>query len=211
MAAGLRYNLGMREASGELQKEIRETTRMAPQMAAAAARRDAEAERRHRELRELAEHARDEKKWREALKRIEAAEQARGRQAEDHFRRGCPEALRQIGIEVDEVIPHRLRVRRRSDREYDLAARNGKIALAGEVKVHFQAKHLPRLRDLVSHFREDHPDFVGDRAVYGVACGLAVDRDAAELARRDGLIVLTLDAKARLVTPRKKGFAPKAW
>ena len=128
-------------------------------------------------------------------KRIEEAEEARGRAAEAMFRKSLPAALKKAGMKVDHVEPNRLRL---EDREYDFVARNGKANFVGEVKVRFKAKHLSRLRDLLRQFREDYPEKAGDRPVYGVVCGMVVDDDAADIARKQGLLVVEGRTKAKL-------------
>ena len=134
-------------------------------------------------------------------KRIEEAEEARGRAAEAMFRKSLPAVLKKAGMKVDHVEPNRLRL---EDREYDFVARNGKANFVGEIKVRFKARHLSRLRDLLRQFREDYPEKAGDRPVYGVVCGMVVDDDAADIARKQGLLVVEGRTKAKLrVKPRK--------
>ena len=134
-------------------------------------------------------------------KRIEEAEEARGRAAEAMFRDALPAVLEKAGLKVDHVEPRRLR---KLDREYDFVARNGKANFVGEVKVRFKVKHLSRLRDLLRQFGEDYPEKAGRRAVYGIVCGLAVDEDAAAIARKEGLLVVEGKGAAKLrVKPRK--------
>ena len=128
-------------------------------------------------------------------KRIEEAEEARGRAAEAMFRKALPAALKKAGMKVDHVEPNRLRL---EDREYDFVARNGKANFVGEIKVRFKARHLSRLRDLLRQFREDYPEKAGDRPVYGVVCGMVVDDDAADIARKQGLLVVEGRTKAKL-------------
>ena len=140
----------------------------------------------------------DDKKTRQ---RIEEAEEARGRAAEAMFRDALPAVLEKAGLKVSHVEPRRLRKR---DREYDFVARNGKANFVGEVKVRFRAKHLSQLRGLLAKFREDYPEKAGRRAVYGIVCGLAVDEDAAAIARKEGLLVVEGKGAAKLrVKPRK--------
>ena len=134
-------------------------------------------------------------------KRIEEAEEARGRAAEAMFRKALPAVLKKAGMKVDHVEPNRLRL---EDREYDFVARNGKANFVGEVKVRFKAKHLSQLRGLLAKFREDYPEKAGDRPVYGVVCGMVVDDDAADIARKEGLLVVEGRTKAKLrVKPDK--------
>ena len=139
-------------------------------------------------------------------RRIEEAEEARGRAAEALFRGALPAILKKAGHKVDHVEPRRLKCK---DREYDFVARNGKANYVGEVKVRFRAKHLSRLRDLARQFRLDYPEKAGKRAIYGVVCGLAVDEDAAAIAREEGLLVVEGKGKAKMLAkPRKvRNFA----
>ena len=148
------------------------------------------------EIKEVAQMARDLLEGDEKTrKRIEEAEEARGRAAEAMFRKALPAVLKKAGMKVDHVEPNRLRL---EDREYDFVARNGKANFVGEVKVRFKAKHLSRLRDLLRQFREDYPEKAGDRPVYGVVCGMVVDDDAADIARKQGLLVVEGRTKAKL-------------
>ena len=168
-------------AMRELQAEVQRTT--------------ANVDRMSRKVDALAEG--DEK----TRKRIEEAEEARGRATEAMFRRALPVVLEKAGIKLNEVEPRRLR---KSDREYDFVARNGRARFVGEIKVRFKAKHLSRLRDLLRQFREDYPHKAGRRAVYGIVCGMVVDEDAANIARKEGLLVVEGRTEAELrVHPRK--------
>ena len=120
----------------------------------------AEARQRHAEAMERMDklEAGDRKtRW-----RIEEAEEARGRAAEEMFRGALPALLKKAGMKVDKVEPRRLR---KQDREYDFVARNGAANFVGEVKVRFRAKHLSRLRDLLRQFRNDYPDKAGGRCM----------------------------------------------
>ena len=134
-------------------------------------------------------------------KRIEEAEEARGRTAEAMFRKGLPEALAEIGIKISHVEPRRLR---RQDREYDFVARNGRVNFVGEVKVRFRARDLAQLRSLLAKFREDYPEKAGGRALHGIVCGLVVDDDAASIARKEGLLVVEAKGEVKILAkPRQ--------
>ena len=159
----------------------------------------AEARQRHAEAMERMDKL--EAGDRKTRKRIEEAEEARGRAAEEMFRGALPALLKKAGMKVDKVEPRRLRKR---DREYDFVARNCAANFVGEVKVRFRAKHLSRLRDLLRQFRGDYPDKAGNRAVYGIVCGLVVDEDAANIARAEGLLVVEGKGKLNVrAKPRK--------
>lgn len=151
----------------------------------------------------VAELSDDHKKTRQ---RIEEAEEARGRAAETMFRGALPAVLKKAGHAVEHVEPRRLR---KKDREYDFVARNGKANYVGEVKVRFRVRHLARLRDLARQFRRDYPAKAGERAVYGIVCGITVDEDAANIAREEGMLVVEAKGKAQLrAKPRKvRNFA----
>ena len=133
-------------------------------------------------------------------KRIEAAEKARGRAAEAQFRKVLPGLLAGKGMPVDHVEPRALK---KEDREYDFIARNGRMNFVGEIKVRFRAKDLAQLTRLLVKFREDYPDKAGDRPIYGVVCGMTVDEDAANIARKEGLLVVDGRTEATLRMPAR--------
>ena len=128
-------------------------------------------------------------------RRIEEAEVARGRAAEAMFRKSLPAVLKKAGMKVDHVEPHSLRM---EDREYDFVARNGKANFVGEIKIRFKARHLAQLHRALAKFREDYPEKAGDRPIYGVVCGMVVEDDAADIARREGLLVVEGRTKAKM-------------
>ena len=131
-------------------------------------------------------------------KRIEDAEKARGRAAEALFRKALPGLLAKAGMRVDHVEPRALKV---EDREYDFVARNGRMNFVGEIKVRFRARDLAQLRSALAKFREDCPELAGDRPTYGVVCGMVVDEDAANIARKEGFLVVDGRTKAKLHMP----------
>ena len=131
-------------------------------------------------------------------KRIENAERARGRAAEVLFRKALPDLLAKEGMPVDHVEPRALKV---DDREYDFVARNGRMNFVGEIKVRFRVRDLLQLRGLLAKFREDCPELAGDRPIYGVVCGTIVDEDAANIARKEGFLVVDGRTKAKLHMP----------
>ena len=146
----------------------------------------------------VADLANEDKKTR---KRIEEAEEARGRAAEDWFRESLPKALEKAGYKVDSVEPRRLKGQHH---EYDFVAVNGDSVFVGEVKTRFRAKHIDRLLVSVSRFRKNFPDKAGDRKVFGIVCGMTVDEDAADRARIEGLLVAQAKGKSKvLAKPRK--------
>ena len=150
----------------------------------------------------VADLANEDKKTR---KRIEEAEEARGRAAEDWFRESLPKALEKAGYKVDSVEPRRLKGQ---FCDYDFVAVNGDSIFVGEVKVRFRAKHVSQLKDLADSFRKDFPGKAGDRKVFGIACGMTVDEDAAARARTEGFLVAQAKGKSKvLAKPRKaRGF-----
>ena len=138
---------------------------------------------------------------RKVLKRIEDVEAARGRAIESMFRKSLPLALEKAGLHVDYVEPRRLR---KDDREYDFIARNGKANFVAEIKARFRARDLAQLRSALVKFREDYPEKAGNRPVYGIVCGQVVDEDAANIARKEGLLVVEGKHEAEtLFKPRK--------
>ena len=190
------------------------------EMKAEQAKRDAEqakrdAEHRAEQAKRDAEHRAEQAKrdaerdaWMKRLgesdektrKRIEAAEKARGRAAEAQFRKVLPGLLAGEGMSVDYVEPRALK---KEDREYDFIARNGRMNFVGEIKVRFRAKDLAQLTRLLVKFREDYPDKAGDRPIYGVVCGMTVDEDAANIARKEGLLVVDGRTEANLRMPAR--------
>ena len=190
------------------------------EMKAEQAKRDAEqakrdAEHRAEQAKRDAEHRAEQAKrdaerdaWMKRLgesdektrKRIEAAEKARGRAAEAQFRKVLPGLLAGEGMPVDHVEPRALK---KEDREYDFIARNGRMNFVGEIKVRFRAKDLAQLTRLLVKFREDYPDKAGDRPIYGVVCGMTVDEDAANIARKEGLLVVDGRTEANLRMPAR--------
>ena len=131
-------------------------------------------------------------------KRIEDAEKARGRVAETLFRKSLPGLLAKEGMPVDHVEPRALKV---EDREYDFIARNGRMNFVGEIKVRFRARDLAQLVRLLMKFREDCPELAGDRPTYGVVCGMVVDEEAANIARKEGFLVVDGRTEAKLHMP----------
>ena len=131
-------------------------------------------------------------------KRIEDAEKARGRVAETLFRKSLPGLLAKEGMPVDHVEPRALKV---EDREYDFIARNGRMNFVGEIKVRFRARDLAQLRSALMKFREDCPELAGDRPTYGVVCGMVVDEEAANIARKEGFLVVDGRTEAKLHMP----------
>ena len=131
-------------------------------------------------------------------KRVEDAEKARGRVAEILFRKALPGLLANEGMKVDHVEPRALK---KMDREYDFVARNGRMNFVGEIKTRFRVRDLLQLRGLLAKFRADYPDKAGDRPIYGVVCGMIVDEDAANIARREGFLVVDGRTEAKLHMP----------
>ena len=150
----------------------------------------------------IADISKEDKKTR---KRIEDAEEARGRAAETWFRESLPGALAEAGYKVDFVEPRRLKC---LHHEYDFVAVNGDAVFVGEVKARFRERDIYQLEALAANFRKDFPGKAGDRKVYGIACGLTVDENAAVVARKAGLLVAQAEGKSKvLAKPRKmRGF-----
>ena len=127
-------------------------------------------------------------------------ENARGKRVEALFRKSLPAALEGAGMPVDHVEPRALK---RDGREYDFVARNGKMNFVGEIKSRFRVEDLVQLRGLLASFAEDYPDKAGDRPIYGVVCGTVVDEDAANIARKDGLLVVEGRTETKVQMPTK--------
>ena len=197
------------EMKAEQAKRDAEQAKRDAEMKAEQAKRDAEQAKRDAEYRaEQAKRDAERDAWMKRLgesdektrKRIEAAEKARGRAAEAQFRKVLPGLLAGKGMSVDYVEPRALK---KEDREYDFIARNGRMNFVGEIKVRFRAKDLAQLTRLLVKFREDYPDKAGDRPIYGVVCGMTVDEDAANIARKEGLLVVDGRTEANLRMPAR--------
>ena len=197
------------EMKAEQAKRDAEQAKRDAEHRAEQAKRDAEQAKRDAEHRaEQAKRDAERDAWMKRLgesdektrKRIEAAEKARGRAAEAQFRKVLPGLLAGKGMPVDHVEPRALK---KEDREYDFIARNGRMNFVGEIKVRFRAKDLAQLTRLLVKFREDYPDKAGDRPIYGVVCGMTVDEDAANIARKEGLLVVDGRTEANLRMPAR--------
>ena len=190
------------EMKAEQAKRDAEQAKRDAEMKAEQAKRDAEyrAEQAKRDAERDAWMKRLGESDEKTRKRIEAAEKARGRAAEAQFRKVLPGLLAGEGMPVDHVEPRALK---KEDREYDFIARNGRMNFVGEIKVRFRAKDLAQLTRLLVKFREDYPDKAGDRPIYGVVCGMTVDEDAANIARKEGLLVVDGRTEANLRMPAR--------
>ena len=131
-------------------------------------------------------------------KQVEAEKRERAHATKALFRSALPGLLAKEGMPVDHVEPHMLRI---DDRKYDFVARSGKMNFVGEIKVRFRVRDLALLVRLLMKFREDCPELAGDRPIYGVVCGMVVDEDAANIARKEGFLVVDGRTEAKLHMP----------
>ena len=137
-------------------------------------------------------------------KRIARGEEVCRRAAEEWFRAALPDALAKIGHPVDLVVPRRLKRGYLGHRQYDFIASNRDSVFVGAVAFHFQAEELSRARVLARDFCEDFPRKAAGRKVYAIACGMVVDKDAADFGRQDGLLVAQAENERKMIAkPRK--------
>ena len=146
-------------------------------------------------------------------RRIEEAEASRGRAAEFLFHSDFQRVMEEdAGFALENLS--RLRIKT-NGREYDFFADGWettgwrKVAIVAEVKSRFRASHLDRLRELARSLRGDFPDLIEDSAVYAAAAGMSVDRDAADIARKEGIFVLVPESKTRLKLKGEGKFRPR--
>ena len=195
-----------RDAKRDAKQAAQDAKRDAKQAAQDAKQAERDAKRDAKQAERDAKQAAHVNAWMERLgesdektrKRVEDAEKARGRVAEILFRKALPGLLANEGMKVDHVEPRALK---KMDREYDFVARNGRMNFVGEIKTRFRVRDLLQLRGLLAKFRADYPDKAGDRPIYGVVCGMIVDEDAANIARREGFLVADGRTEAKLHMP----------
>ena len=130
------------------------------------------------------------------------------RGVEDAFAMSFSDIMKdRYGVRLDEVLR---RVRNDNQGpEIDILGLNGKVAVVGEAKIRLKAKSVREFADTVAHFREDFPEH-SRPTIYGVVAGLAVDEDAAALARKRGFVVLCLDG-AVPASSTPKDFRPRPY
>ena len=164
-----------------------------------------------------AEIARAAEADRDRLERLEnEAKESKGhrrnlsRALENSFANSLPRAMKAHNISIQRRNI-RMRARRSNNsREFDFIARNGKLALAGEVKTHLTSEDVRIFFDAINNdFRELFPEYAG-LPVYGVVCGGAIDDDAARAAYKRGFIILQMEG-AELHPATGKKFNPKAY
>ena len=111
------------------------------------------------------------------------------------------------GVALDEVLR---RVQKENHRrEIDILGLNGKVAVVGEAKIRVRQKEVNDFESRLRRFRDDFPEHSRE-TVYGVIAGMAVDEDAADLARKLGLVVLCMDGGVPAPsTP--KNFRPRPY
>ena len=228
-----------KRGDGELMREIRELTRDVKELTAAvkADRRVAKSDPYDLDRR-LAKLVKDSEKSalraeadrdrqveitraaeadRDRLERLEnEAKESKGhrrnlsRALENSFANSLPRAMKAHNISIQR---RNIRMRARKNnhtREFDFIARNGKVALAGEVKTHLTSDDVKIFFDAINNdFRELFPDYAG-LPVYGVVCGGVIDEDAARAAYKRGFIILQMEG-AELHPATGKKFSPKAY
>ena len=131
------------------------------------------------------------------------------RMAEGAFRHNFAELMARFDIPLreDDIL---VRVQKDNNSgEYDLVGVNCDTTVITEVKSRFTAKHITELRGKLARFRLEHPELVRKRLV-GVAAGLSVNPDAADLARKFGFIVLQLNGAA-IASKTPANFTPASY
>ena len=113
---------------------------------------------------------------------------------EDSFAASLPRVMEdahRIIIRHDDI---RMRVRKSNHtREYDFIAPNGNLVLVGEVKTRLtRADVLDFLGSISCDFRTLFPEYKG-MPVYGVVAGVGIDKDAANLACKQGFYILRME------------------
>ena len=150
-----------------------------------------------------------EKSSRELRAEQEGLKRTFARMAEGAFRHNFAELMARFDIPLreDDIL---VRVQRDNNSgEYDLVGVNCDTTIITEVKSRFTAKHVRELRGKLDQFRLEHPELVRGRLV-GVAAGLSVNPDAADLARKFGFIVLQLNGAA-IASKTPANFTPASY
>lgn len=182
----------------------------------------AEDARRHAEMLAKWEKARTEDtrksdkilaKWEKSSRELRAEQEGLkrtfARMAEGAFRHNFAELMARFDIPLreDDIL---VRVQKDNNSgEYDLVGVNCDTTVITEVKSRFTAKHITELRGKLARFRLEHPELVRKRLV-GVAAGLSVNPDAADLARKFGFIVLQLNGAA-IASKTPANFTPASY
>ena len=109
--------------------------------------------------------------------------------------------------QVGNIHLNYVRVRVRSEHEYDLVGVNGEATVVGEIKRHLLVKDVKEFVDKVSqHFAQDLPEYARPK-IYGMVAGESITDAAAVSAKKCGLFILRLKNKA-LVVENSKNAKP---
>ena len=189
-----------KEASRKFEKQLRE-------MAQETKESSREFEKQLREMAQETKEARHERleSSREFEKQLKAIREEHGgytnresRILEDEFLAALQEKKQVGNIHLNYV-----RVRVRSEHEYDLVGVNGEATVVGEIKRHLLVKDVKEFVDKVSqHFAHDFPQYARPK-IYGMVAGESITEAAAVSAKKCGLFILRLKNKALVVENSK--------
>ena len=193
-----------KEASRKFEKQLRE-------MAQETKESSREFEKQLREMAQETKEARHERleSSREFEKQLKAIREEHGgytnresRILEDEFLAALQEKKQVGNIHLNYV-----RVRVRSEHEYDLVGVNGEATVVGEIKRHLLVKDVKEFVGKVSqHFAQDLPEYARPK-IYGMVAGESITEAAAVSAKKCGLFILRLKNKA-LVVENSKNAKP---